>query len=86
MKKGINDNLYKLNEPLNALASKVANTAQVEVNYNDEALTGGLESINDSIKNGGLNQITVTLTPDIQNLFRVLKVEQFKQAKAAGDF
>lgn len=86
MKKGINENLYKLNEPLDALASKVANTAQVEVNYNDSAISGGLETINNSIKAGSTTQIGITLSPDIQNLFRVLKVEQFRQAKAAGDY
>lgn len=84
MKKGINDNLYKLNQPLDALASKVGNTAQVEVNYNDSALTGSLETINDSIKAGGATSVTITMAPDIQNLFRVLKVEQSREMKAAG--
>ena len=84
MKKGINENLYKLNQPLDALASKVGNNAQVEVNYNDSAITGSLETINDSIKAGGLTDVKITLTPDIQNLFRVLKVEQSREMKAAG--
>ena len=84
MAKGINESLYKLNQPLDALGNKVASSTQVDVNYNDSALTGRLDTINNSIIQGGQSIVKVELAPNIQNLFRALKVEGYRQEKALG--
>jgi hypothetical protein len=84
MAKGIDENLYRLNQPLEALGNKVASNTQVDVNYNDSALTGRLDTINNSILQGTQSIVKVELAPNISNLFRVLQAEGYRQAKALG--
>ena len=84
LSEGINENLYRLNQPLDALSSKISNSAQVDVNYNDSALTGRLDTINNSILQGTQSIVKVELAPNISNLFRVLQAEGYRQAKALG--
>ena len=82
---GINDNLDDLNQPLNALANKVAQSTQVSVDYNDSKLTGKLDTINDSIVSKTNDTVVkVEMAPNIQNLFRALKTQEYKQSKAMG--
>ena len=84
MKKGIEDNLDILNQPLDALASKVAASTQVNVNYNNSDINGRLDTINDSINANGGTVVKVEMAPSIQNLFRAIKTEEYKQSKAMG--
>lgn len=84
MKKGIDTNLDILNQPLDALASKVAGATQVNVNYNNADLNGRLDTINDSINANGGTVVKVEMAPSIQNLFRAIKTEEYKQSKAMG--
>ena len=84
LSQGIMDNLDKLNAPLTALSNKIESGARVDVNYNDSALTGRLDNINNSILRGGNTVVKVELAPNISNLFRTLKAEELRQAKALG--
>jgi len=84
LSKGITDNLDKLNAPLTALGNKIESSTQVNVNYNDSAVTGRLDSINNSIIKGGQTIVKVELAPNISNLFRALQAEELRQAKALG--
>lgn len=84
LSEGIQENLYRLNQPLEALSNKISTSAQVDVNYNDSALTGKLDTINNSILKGGQTVVKVEMAPSISNLFKALQKEEYRQVKALG--
>lgn len=84
LSEGIQENLYRLNQPLEALSNKISTSAQVDVNYNDSALTGKLDTINNSILRGGQTVVKVEMAPSISNLFKALQKEEYRQVKALG--
>lgn len=84
MTKGIDENMYKVTDSMNTLASKLVPDPSVNVNYNDSGVTSRLDSINSSISQAQGGQVNVYLEGDAEGIFRVVKQETYRRQQLTG--
>lgn len=84
MTKGIDENMYKVTDSMNTLASKLVPDPSVNVNYNDSGVTSRLDSINTSLSQSQGGQVNVYLEGDAEEIFRVVKKETYRRQQLTG--
>lgn len=85
MNKGIKDNLYKIDNSMQALSKKLVPETEVAVNYNNAALSSMFESVNKTIAASAPNaNITVVLEGDAKNLFKMVRQQNRINTLATG--
>ena len=83
MTQGIDQNMYKVTDSMDALASRMVPQQAVNINYNDSQLTGAIGSLGSAI--GSMNSsVTVVLEGDAKGLFKAVKIENNKNTRATG--
>ena len=85
MTKGIDENLYKVQDSMNELSSTLVPQTNVNVNYNDSAVTSRLDTIGESLnKDASPVPVIVTLQGDAQAVFRLVQNQNAIYKKSTG--
>lgn len=85
MTKGIDDNLYKVQDSMNELASTLVPQTNVNVNYNDRAVTSRLDTIGESLnKDASPVPVIVTLQGDASAVFKLVQNQNAIYKKSTG--
>ena len=83
--KGIDDNLYKVQDSMNELASTLVPQTNVNVNYNDRAVTSRLDTIGESLnKDASPVPVIVTLQGDASAVFKLVQNQNAIYKKSTG--
>ena len=83
--KGIDDNLYKVQDAANELASTLVPQTNVNVNYNDSAVTSRLDNIGESLnRESAPVPVTVVLQGDAQGIFKLVQSQNTVYKKSTG--
>lgn len=85
MVKGIDDNMYKMQNSMKELANTMIPEPTVNVNYNDSALNRRLDYIGDSLNREQIPiPVNVVLSPNAQGLFNVVRTQNQLFIKSTG--
>ena len=85
MTKGIDQNLYKVQDSMNELASTLVPQTNVNVNYNDSAVTSRLDNIGESLnREAAPVPVTVVLQGDAQGIFKLVQSQNTVYKKSTG--
>lgn len=85
MTKGIDQNLYKVQDSMNELASTLVPQTNVNVNYNDSAVTSRLDNIGKSLnREAAPVPVTVVLQGDAQGIFKLVQSQNTVYKKSTG--
>ena len=85
MVKGIDDNMYKMQNSMKELANTMVPEPTVNVNYNDSALKRRLDYIGDSLNREQTPiPVNVVLSPNAQGLFNVVRTQNQLFIKSTG--
>lgn len=85
MTKGIDDNLYKVQDSMNELATTLVPQTNVNVNYNDSAVTSRLDNIGESLnRDTAPVPVTVVLQGDAQGIFKLVQSQNVVYKKSTG--
>ena len=83
--KGIDDNLYKVQDSMNELASTLVPQTNVNVNYNDRAVTSRLDTIGESLnRDASPVPVVVTLQGDASAVFKLVQNQNEIYKKSTG--
>ena len=83
--KGIDQNLYKVQDSMNELASTLVPQTNVNVNYNDSAVTSRLDNIGESLnREAAPVPVTVVLQGDAQGIFKLVQSQNTVYKKSTG--
>lgn len=83
MTKGIDQNMYKVQSSMDALASSMVPDPSINVNYDDSNLRGSLDGLSRSMGNLNTN-VTVVLEGDARDLWKVVRQQNDINTKAKG--
>ena len=85
MTKGIDENLYKVQDSMNELAGTLVPQTNVNVNYNDRAVTSRLDTIGESLnKDASPVPVIVTLQGDASAVFKLVQNQNAIYKKSTG--
>lgn len=85
LSKGIEDNLYKVQDSMNELSSTLVPQTNVNVNYNDRAVTSRLDTIGESLnKDASPVPVIVTLQGDASAVFKLVQNQNAIYKKSTG--
>ena len=84
MTKGIDENLYKVQDSMNQLANTLVPQTNVNVNYNDRNVTSRLDSIGESLNREQPVAVSVVLEGDASGIFRVVRSQNDIYMKSTG--
>ena len=85
LSKGIEDNLYKVQDSMNELSSTLVPQTNVNVNYNDSAVTSRLDNIGESLnRDTAPVPVTVVLQGDAQGIFKLVQSQNVVYKKSTG--
>ena len=85
LSKGIEDNLYKVQDSMNELSSTLVPQTNVNVNYNDRAVTSRLDTIGESLnKEASPVPVIVTLQGDASAVFKLVQNQNAIYKKSTG--
>jgi phage-related protein len=83
MTKGIDQNMYKVQSSMDALAGSMVPDPSINVNYDDSNLRGSLDGLSRSMGNLNTN-VTVVLEGDARDLWKVVRQQNDINTKAKG--
>lgn len=83
MTKGIDQNMYKVQSSMDALAGSMVPDRSINVNYDDSNLRGSLDGLSRSMGNLNTN-VTVVLEGDARDLWKVVRQQNDINTKAKG--
>ena len=85
MTKGIDENLYKVQDAMNELSSTLVPQTNVNVNYNDSGVTSRLDSIGEALnREPAPVPVNVMVNPNARGLFDVVVRQDDLYAKSTG--
>ena len=85
MTKGIDENLYKVQDAMNELSSTLVPQTNVNVNYNDSGVTSRLDSIGEALnREQAPVPVNVMVNPNARGIFDVVVREDDLYAKSTG--
>ena len=85
MTKGIDENLYKVQDSMNELAGTLVPQTNVNVNYNERAVTSRLDTIGESLNKDALPvPVIVTLQGDASAVFKLVQNQNAIYKKSTG--
>ena len=84
MTKGIDENMYKVQDSMNQLANTLVPQTNVNVNYNDSGVTSRLDTINDSLSNQQPVPVQVVLEGDARGVFNLVRNQNTIFEKSTG--
>jgi phage-related protein len=83
MTKGIDQNMYKVQSSMEALAGSMVPDPTINVNYDDSSLRGSLDGLNRSMNNLNTN-VTVVLEGDARGLWKMVRQQNNINTRATG--
>ena len=84
MCKGIDQNLYKVQDSMNELASTMVPQTNVNVDYNDSGVTSRLDNINKSLGQPTPVAVNVVLEGDARGVFKLVREQNYQYVQATG--
>lgn len=84
MTKGIDENMYKVQDSMNQLASTLVPQTNVNVNYNDSNVTSRLDTINKSLSEQQPVPVQVVLEGDARGVFNLVRNQNTIFEKSTG--
>lgn len=84
MTKGIDENLYKVQDAMTNLAGTMVPDTNVNVNYDDRGVTSRLDSIGQSLGQPQPVAVQVVLEGDANGIFRAVRAENDLYIKSTG--
>jgi hypothetical protein len=84
MTKGIDQNLYKVQDSMNELASTMVPQTNVNVDYNDSGVTSRLDNINKSLGQPTPVAVNVVLEGDARGVFKLVREQNYQYVQATG--
>lgn len=85
MTKGIDENLYKVQDAMNELSSTLVPQTNVNVNYNDSGVTSRLDSIGEALnRESAPVPVNVMVNPNARGIFDVVVRQDDLYAKSTG--
>ena len=84
MTKGIDENLYKVQESMDSLAQTMVPNTNINVDYNDSGVTSRLDSIGESLSQPQPVVVNVALQGDARGVFDLVRTENDIYMKSTG--
>ena len=84
MTQGIDQNLYRVQDSMNELASTMVPQTNVNVDYTDSGVTSRLDNINKSLGQPTPVAVNVVLEGDARGVFKLVREQNYQYVQATG--